>query len=301
MAEYILVGVEAIADPVIKLLSYIPGLGVEYAAVMGEITAITQTQIEQSAKIMEGMDELAFGERASDKMRDFFSEIQETAQEIAEEVAESVEERREAQLNNLSVHMDDLVTIEKTALDKTVDNRKKAMSDLEKFTAMSYVNQTSYVTTEMEKMSRASSQNSKAMFAVNKSAGIANALIGAYEGFGRSMGQYPYPLNVAMAGLSLAAGMANVQAIRSVSFEGGGGGSAPAMGGGGGGDIVIPPEDTPGAGPPIDEGGGGSDQDRTDINIGLHGVGYSKEDVRLLIEQINEEISDGVQLKVVNV
>ena len=298
MAEFIIEGVELIAAPIVKLLSLIPGLGVEYAAVMGEIAAINDNVAQQSADLLERMDEVAGAGLLSERMKTAYEGIKETAQEIAEEVAANVDERREEQVERLADHLATLENEEKQSGERVVKTKKKQLTDLEKFTAMSYKNQTSYVTTELEQMSRASSNNSRAMFNINKTAGIANALIGAYEGYGKSMGAYSFPLNIAMAGASLAAGLANVAAIKSVSFEGGGSGSAPSGGTGGGGDLVAPPDEIPGMGGGVDTDTAPSGPDRDEITIELHGEGYSKEGVRQLIEQINEEISDGVELKV---
>jgi len=73
--------------------------------------------------------------------------------------------------------------------------------------------------------------HSKALFQINKVAGIANAIVNAHEGASKTLAKYPWPLAQILAGLHYAAGFAQVQAIRSASF--GGSTSAPSIGGGG--------------------------------------------------------------------
>jgi hypothetical protein len=72
--------------------------------------------------------------------------------------------------------------------------------------------------------------HSKALFQINKVAGIANAIVNAHEGASKTLAKYPWPLAQILAGLHYAAGFAQVQAIRSASF--GGSTSAPSIGGG---------------------------------------------------------------------
>jgi hypothetical protein len=62
------------------------------------------------------------------------------------------------------------------------------------------------------------------------------------------MGAYPFPINVAMAAASVAAGMAQVSAIRSQSFEGGGftgnGSRSGGVDGKGGFPAILHPNET---------------------------------------------------------
>lgn len=144
---------------------------------------------------------------------------------------------------------------------------------------------------EMVTMTQGVAQQNKAMFEINKQAAAANALISTYESFTRTLAAYPYPFNIVLAGLSLAAGLAQVSAIESTSFQGGGGGTTPSAAG------TSPTMNST----PTDAANmsaSASSQDSTKyVSITLTGAGYSKEDVRALIGQINEEVGDGVELK----
>lgn len=107
----------------------------------------------------------------------------------------------------------------------------------------------------LAEMTASTANSNKKMFELNKAAGITNAIINTYEGVTKALASYPPPISFAMAGAQLAAGMAQVSAIKSQSF-GGGKTSAPAAtapsaiagtggggtGGGGGGaarEVVV--------------------------------------------------------------
>jgi hypothetical protein len=91
-------------------------------------------------------------------------------------------------------------------------------------------------------------KNSKKMFALSKAAGIANALVSTYQGAAKSMGAYPFPINIAMAASSVAAGMAQVSAIKAQSFDGGGftgiGSRSGGVDGKGGFNAILHPNET---------------------------------------------------------
>jgi hypothetical protein len=70
------------------------------------------------------------------------------------------------------------------------------------------------------------------MFAKSKAFQVAQALMDTYRGATLSLSSYPFPINIAMMTATIAAGMQQVQAIRSQSFMGGGfTGGGPRSGG----------------------------------------------------------------------
>ena len=93
-----------------------------------------------------------------------------------------------------------------------------------KFSTWSAKKQTQHVVGEAVRLTAGVAHESRTLFELNKTAGIANAIINTHEGVTKSLSQYPWPLAGAMAALHLAAGMAQVNAIRSSSYRGGGGG-----------------------------------------------------------------------------
>jgi hypothetical protein len=89
----------------------------------------------------------------------------------------------------------------------------------------------------------------------------------------------PYPLNIAAAAASLAAGMAQVANIRSTTKSSGGG-----TGSSGGGASADPTAAAP--------------QQQQGMYINLNGDNFSGDGVRKLIDQINDAQRDGVKLVV---
>lgn len=140
---------------------------------------------------------------------------------------------------------------EKEHLDKLTKLRRDNMTKAERFSAMSWDNQASHVTGSLVKMTAGVAQQSRKMFKINKAAAIANALVNNYQAVTKTMTALPYPYNVPMAVAQAAAGLAQVNAIRSTSFNGGGAGRSPSsaateptavtnIGGGDGGQQTEP-------------------------------------------------------------
>jgi len=107
----------------------------------------------------------------------------------------------------------------------------------DKFQLLSAKNQTKQVLGELVNLTAGVAQHNKALFNINKVAGIAQATINTYEGVSKTLSAYPQPLAGILAATHLAAGLATVDAISSTSF--GGGGSAPSLAGSGGGSETI--------------------------------------------------------------
>lgn len=170
--------------------------------------------------------------------------------------------------------------------------RKKGLTDAQKFTEMSYKDQAKTVAGQLANMTASVANSSKEMFAINKAASLVNAVISTYEGINKTLSAYPYPLSVAMAAAQAAAGFANVRAIASQQFSGRGT-TAPSVA------MSTPAGATPVA--PVGGGGmasgGGIGGGGQTVNINLVGNTFNREQVRDLITQINEVVSDGSTLR----
>ena len=179
---------------------------------------------------------------------------------------------------------------------------QKGLNASEKFSALSASNKTKFVLAEASRLTQGVAQSNKTLFKINKISAIANAVINTAQGVTRTLADYPFPINIALAALTAAAGIAQIQAIRSTQFTGGGGGTTPSAAG-----SVPTINDRPVAGltgVPLDtllagQGGGGVAQ-RIDINIdGLSEGGLiTADDTRKLIESINDQLGDGVNINV---
>lgn len=167
---------------------------------------------------------------------------------------------------------------------KIAELRKKGMTDLEKFTNASYSKQVGMISGYLADITSGVARENKAMFELNKAAGIANAIVSAYEGISKTLGAYPFPINVALAAAHAVAAFAQVRAIASQSFSGGGS-AAPSLAGGTSATPV-----TPVTGGTSQSSGGGS-------LLTVEGVSpdslFSGRTVRALAERLAEHQRDG--------
>lgn len=172
---------------------------------------------------------------------------------------------------------------------RLVQIRKRGLTDLELFNRASWQSQAKTLTGMLVKMTGTVANQSKQMFDINKVAAIANALLTAKKtildayAFGNSaLGPVG---GAAMATIAAAATAAQVSAIRSSTY-GAGGGAAPSLAGG----TAAPPVTAVQSA--IPGGGGDAGAGQTTI-INLEGDVFGRDQVRTLIEKINEETKDG--------
>jgi hypothetical protein len=174
--------------------------------------------------------------------------------------------------------------LEEKHLAKIAELRKKGMSDLEKFTNASYSKQAGMIAGYLADITAGVARENKAMFELNKAAGIANAIVSAYEGISHTLGAYPYPINIPLAAAHAAAAFAQVSAIKSQSFSSGGG-AAPSLAGGTPATPVTPVN----GGTPQSAGGGSL--------LTVEGISpdalFSGRTVRALAERLAEHQRDG--------
>lgn len=119
------------------------------------------------------------------------------------------------------------------------------------------------------------------MFKDSKAASIAQAIISTLTGMTRAL-ELPFPANLAAAAAVAAQGYANVAAIKSTNVSGGGGGGSSSTAGSAAGSAAQ----------------GGQTQPNQNVMINLHGQNFGRDQVRGLISQINDLVSDGVELQV---
>lgn len=175
--------------------------------------------------------------------------------------------------------------LEEKHMDALAAIRQKGMTDLEKFTAMSYGNQAKTVISSLANMTAGVANQSKKMFQINKAAGIANAIVSTAEGVTKALAAYPPPISFAMAAAQAAAGLAQIQAIKSAQF--GGGGGAPSIQGSTPATPVTPvTSGAPGS------GGGGSGQVITVQGLDPNSLFSGRQVVDLL----NNAVKDGAKL-----
>lgn len=115
--------------------------------------------------------------------------------------------------------------------EKMAGIRQKEGRKQNKFDEFLNKSKTDTAVKEMKNLTAGVAQHNKTMFRLNKAAGIADAIISTYKGVAKALSDYSPPVSFVMAAAQLAAGLAQVQAIKSTSYEGGGGGTTPSLAG----------------------------------------------------------------------
>ena len=282
---------------------------------------LQRIQDDQRAKEMEGPPVSAMGRVQAPQMVD---------PKIAEEEAKKLEELRIREAERLAILAESFMTEgqleqlkfeqQQTQLAIALENRmiseeqyrmwleqlenehgtrmteivKKNMSDSEKFRHQSLQKQAKDVAGFLQQMTASTANSSKEMFAINKAASLANGIVTAYETimdaykFGTKIGGPP--VGAAFAAVAGAAQFAQLRAIASSQFSGAGTTAPSAIGSTAAG--VTPVQAVNSAGQA--QGGGAGGQT---VNIALQGNTFNRDQVRDLITQINEVISDGSTLR----
>lgn len=165
----------------------------------------------------------------------------------------------------------------------------KGLTEREKFEKASLAARAKTITSHLTQMTQTVTDQSRALFNVNKAAAIAQAIIDAYQGIQKTWNAYPYPWNIPMAAAHAVTAFANIQKIKSSTFATGT--AAPSVA------AVTPVGSTP-----VNEvsngiAGNGGSPGQT-VNIALQGDRFGVEQVQELIEQINEAVADGAVIRV---
>ena len=173
---------------------------------------------------------------------------------------------------------DEIIRLQQERLDTERKNEVAAAT----FYKTSLQNKLSVTSGILGNLASLMNSKSKTMFKIGKAAAISGAIVDAWAGANKAMATLPYPINLAAAGATLAAGMVNVQNIRSQKFGSGGGAGASSSGG------SVAAAEAPVA----------AESRTTNISIALQGNSFGGGGVRGLIEEINNATDDNVNLSV---
>lgn len=153
---------------------------------------------------------------AWDTVSNTFAKIEEEkTRKLAEEAAKRDEERKnetQRMISNLLIELDEIERIEEMKRHARLRTAESALDSLASMTA-------------------GVAQHNKKMFALNKLAAVGNAVMNTAQGVTKALAEYPPPLSFAMAAAQAAAGLAQVQAIKTTTFNGNGGGTTPSAAG----------------------------------------------------------------------
>jgi hypothetical protein len=131
-------------------------------------------------------------------------------------------------------------------------------------------------------MSSLMNVENKKLFNIGKTAAIAGAVVDAYRGITKTMAEYPYPFNIGMAAAHGVAAFAQISNIKKQKFGGGSAASA-NISSGGAAQARAPQQQ---AAPQVNR----------NISVTLVGDSFGGGGVRGLIDEINQELGDGVTL-----
>lgn len=141
----------------------------------------------------------------------------------------------------------------------------------------------------LAQMTAGTARHNETMFKLNKALAVSNAVMDTYAGAQKAVATLGPIAGPAMAAVIIATGMARVSAIASRQFNTGGGGGAA------GGGAAPSAMNTPA--PAVTDTG----QRGQAITLNIHGSDramFTRQQVRDLIEQINEAAADGTQVLV---
>lgn len=177
-----------------------------------------------------------------------------TEEEIERQALENrqfiVEEAFQRQLITASERQRLLEKLEEQHQQKLLDIQKKSLTAQEKFQRLSDVKKIKAILASGAELTAGVANTNKTLFEVNKAFALANAAVAlpdaVVQSYERAGG---YPWGIIPAGLMLATGLAQIQAIKNAQFTGAGGVAPSLAPSGGGGTTIQAPQ--PNVGEPI--------------------------------------------------
>lgn len=132
----------------------------------------------------------------------------------------------------------------------------EGFTEREKFSEKAWKAQVGHVSGALVQITQGVATSSKKLFALNKAAALANAIVNTREAVTEALSHYPPPISFVMAAAQAAAGAAQVNAIRNSQFGGGttpsAAGTTPTVG-----DQPVRPQQSPLPAPQASQGEGG--------------------------------------------
>lgn len=206
---------------------------------LGEnISMLADSFGEEADNIRERIAEALNEPLPSDAIMQWFDDVQMKARETAEVVAANAPAVAMAEGNEEGVK----------ALTYQQLTQQQGQQKLTDFNNKTATEQTKVVLDEATSRFQGIAATNKKLFAVQKAMQIGQAIMNTYTSASKTMAEYPFPINVALAALTVASGMAQVAQIRAQSFEGGGftgfGARVGGVDGRGGMPAIVHPNET---------------------------------------------------------
>ncbi len=162
---------------------------------------------------------------------------------------------------------------------------KSGNATREAFDRLSMRSKASLIASELTNITAGVAQHNEKLFKLNQAAGIADAVINAYIGISKTLAAYPFPINAAMAAAHAISAFAQVDAIRSASFNGGGRGGPPSA-------AAAEPVPVNNVGTAANDGGGDSSSTLFVDNVGADSL-FTGEVLRSLMGKVLEHQRNG--------
>jgi hypothetical protein len=198
----------------------------EHYAMMAALNERYENELEEMRKRSAESSDPMY-EQQLDSLREFLMTEEQMMQHRFQQRRDLLDAALEAEELSQAEHFDMLKELEEQHWHDIAELRKKQMTDMERFAAMSWHKQTSTIAGELASLTSNLDRENRAQFAIQKAGAMASAAVNMYEGISRSLSAYPMPLAAVMAAAHAAAGMAQVNSIRQQQF--GQGASAPAI------------------------------------------------------------------------
>jgi hypothetical protein len=112
---------------------------------------------------------------------------------------------------------EDRATLQKIGAE---ERQKKIVADRIEFEKKSTSEKTKWTLDNMQSIFAALGAQNRRAFEANKALAVASALVNTYQGATKALATYPFPFNLVAAAGAVAAGMAQVAAIRSQQYSG---------------------------------------------------------------------------------
>ncbi len=189
----------------------------------------------------------------------------------------------------LAVEDDPRIEAEKKVQKELTDIQQEGKKLRDAFDAASNTRKVQMVAGSLRDMVSVIGTESRTMFEISKGLAYGEAVINTIAGITRNLRAYPQPLAGIMAGITAAAGAAQIAAIAATQYQKGGGGAGAGAA-------------TAGAGAGAAAGaGGGEAATPLDVSVVMQGDMFGPAQVRDLIGKIDDELSDGVRMRSVTI
>ena len=210
----------------------------------------TQREIEANKQFVESLQQQIDQEAKQEEQR--VNKFESLMTMLDMEIAKT-QENEYAHLN-ARIAVADLTAEERALIEAKMDKLKVLDEEAEKtklrdeFLAKSSTEKTKQMIGDAAALTQGIGKQSKKMAAIQKTVQVAQAIMNTYTAASKALSTYGIPAGIPFAALAVAQGMAQVQAIRSASFEGGGftghGSRTGGVDGKGGFPAILHPNET---------------------------------------------------------